>query len=126
MPGLTLACLVAGHHAGNALGEGVGTIGHIRLDPRQIVGATQSQLVAVPLRLQLRGNPFARVDLYPAVFWRQILVVGNGDDLVRVMVRLSGQITCREVAISRAKSSTRHPSNTWFPESSPVTPDRAR
>ncbi len=37
---------------------------------------------------------------------------------------ISGQITCMEAAMSRAESSTRHPSNTWFPESSPVTPKR--
>ena len=87
MPGLALPSLPPSHHAGESACEGVGTLLDLLPDRRQIIRAAQGELVAVPLRPQLAGHPFARVNPNPSYSGVR-LRVSDIHDFISVEIRL--------------------------------------
>lgn len=54
-------------------------------------------LLAVLLRRQLAGRPFARIDPHPPVIWRELAVVGNVNNISGVLVSL--RFACARVLL---------------------------
>ena len=111
MPSLALPGARLGDHTSKGVREGISTLLDLLPDRRQVIRATQGQLVAVDLRSQLAGIPFASINPNPSYSGVR-LRVSDSHDFISVEIRLflaRGRVSRSYVSRNYLRATSRTP-----------------